>query len=236
MYELLLKWGFDNLSKFTGIKAEQQIFILQDAIKTKNAIIIERYKKCWVLNENLINLAVEIEEDIEEYIKKTEETDGTWKSARQFIGQLRSEFHPSRYRKLMKIRSAFEGTNDLISAYTFIFLDMIHIDRLVNIVKETKLYSRGDICRLYRGMWTKYCEVVAILLRITSNDLRFWITDTPYISYADKWAESDLQKIILLFRTKDWHEKRCYISLESRQGINKFWRELEEYYQKQENA
>ncbi|WP_417915644.1 hypothetical protein [Candidatus Electronema sp. JM] len=60
MYELLLKWGLDNLSKFAEIKAGQPIFIIQEAIKIKNAIILERYKKCWTLNENLINFAIEI--------------------------------------------------------------------------------------------------------------------------------------------------------------------------------
>ncbi|MFT6030859.1 MAG: hypothetical protein ACI8O8_002605 [Oleiphilaceae bacterium] len=64
MYEQLLKWGLDSLNKFAGIKGEFELSILTEAIKTKNAIILERYKQCCSLNEGLISLSVEVEYDL----------------------------------------------------------------------------------------------------------------------------------------------------------------------------
>ena len=236
MYELLLKCGIDNLSKFTGIKGKHELDIIKEAISTKNSIILERFKKSWDLYEKLVDLTLDVEQDLEKFIEKTEETDGTWKSARQFIGKLRSYFHPSYYRRLQKIRSMFEGSNDLISSYTYVFIEIVHIDTLIGLAKEKKEYSRGNICRLYRGLWTKYSEIVSILLRVTSTDLRFWVTDTPYIHHTDEWAKHDLDKTMKFFRSKNWQGKRFHIALESRKGLDKFWYDLEKFHNKNRSA
>lgn len=236
MYELLLKWGLENLSKFTGIKGEHELTVIKEAINTKNSIILERYKKSWDLYEKLVDLTLEVETALNEFLKDAEETDGTLKSARKFIGNLRSDFHPQYYRRLQKIRSMFEGSNDLIASYTHVFIDIVNIDTLLGLVKEKEEYSRGNICRLYRGLWTKYSEIVSILLRVTSADLRFWVTDTPYIYHTDEWAKQDLEKTIRFFKSNNWGGKRLHIALESRRGLDRFWYDLEDFHNNNKSA
>lgn len=231
MYEQLLKWGLDSLSKFVGIKGEFELSILTEAIKTKNAIILERYKQCNILTKVLNDLSVELEDDLSKFIQNKTETDPNWKTARAFIGQLRKDFHPEHYRKLCKIRSSLDSTNDLISAYSYTFLDIVKIDTLIKIVKEKKCYSIGEICRLYRSLWIKYIENVAVLLRVSSGDLRFWITDTPYIVLAEEWAKLDLSLCIQSI-SKRKVDTRFHISLETKKGLDRFWYELESHHEK----
>ncbi len=234
MYELLLKWGLDNLTKFAGIEGTHELEVIREAIKTKNAIIIERYKKCWALYEKLLDLTIEVDSELNQFLLNTKETDGTRKSARVFIGKLKTEFHPKFYRKLLKLRSSFDGTNDLVSAYTFVFSDIINIETLEKIIKSKKekgKNSRNYICRLYRGLWTKYCEIVAVLLRVTSSDLRFWVADTPYVYHADEWAKVDRDLAIKFFISNSWEGKRFHISLEKRKGLDRFWYDLEAHHQ-----
>ena len=234
MYELLLKWGLDNLGKFAGIKGSHELGVIQEAIKTKNSIIVERYKKCWELYEKLLDLTIEVDSELNNFLDITVETDGTRKSARVFIGKLKTEFHPKFYRKLLKLRSSFDGTNDLISAYTFVFSDIVNIETLEKIIKHkkgAKINSRNYICRLYRGLWTKYCELIAILLRVTSSDLRFWVADTPYVHHADEWAKFDRDSAIKFFTSRSWNGKRFHISLETRRGLDRFWYDLEAHHQ-----
>lgn len=230
MYELLLKWGLDSLTKFTGTKGQHELSILLEAIKTKNTLIIERYKQTWALNEKLSDLIIELEVELDSFARESSETDGSWKSARQFIGKLKSDFHPAFYRKLIKLRAGFEGSNDILSAYTYVFLNILNLDNLVALCKEKEMYSRGDICRSYRSLWTKYGEIVASVNRVTSGDLRFWITDIPYVRHADKWAEHDLEQLLRFISANSWGSKRFHISLESKRGLDKFWHELKEHH------
>ena len=231
MYELLLKWGLDSLAKFTGTKGGHELAILLEAIKTKNALIVERYKQAWSLNEKLSELVICVEEELERFVNEADETDGSWKSARQFIGKLRSDFHPCHYRKIVKLRSGFEGTNDMLSGYSYVFLGLLRIETLVSICKEKKIRSKGEICRLYRGLWTKYGEIIASVIRVTSGDLRFWITDTPYIEHVDKWAEHDLEKVSRSLCSLTWNGRRHHISIEKRRGLDRFWHELKGYHE-----
>ena len=231
MYEQLLKWGLDSLNKFAGIKGEFELSILTEAIKTKNAIILERYKQCCSLNESLLRLSVEVEDNLAKFVGNKKEIEANWKSGRTFIALLKTDFHPQYYRKLCKIRTSFDSTNDLISAYTYSFLDLIKIDNLMKVAKENEYYSVGDICRLYRSLWVSYTENVAVLLRVTSGDLRFWITDTPYVILADEWAKLDLSLCMESLSNKK-RETRFHISLETKKGLDKFWYELENHHKK----
>lgn len=229
MYEQLLKWGLDSLNKFAGIKGEFELSILTEAIKTKNSIILERYKQCCILNSNLLELSVEVEAKLTKFAEDKTNIETNWKTARKFIGELKTDFHPEYYRQLCRIRSSFDSTNDLISAYSYAFLDVVKIDNLVKLVKENECYSTGDICRLYRSLWIKYTENIAVLLRVTSGDLRFWITDTPYVVLADKWAVLDVSLCIKSLNIKT-NNSRFHISLESKKGLDKFWHELDDYH------
>lgn len=242
MYEVLLKWGMDSLSKFTGIKGEHELSIIREAISTKNSIILERYKECWKQYDALANLCVEVDEELEKFLNEAMETNGTEKSARAFIqGDLANKFHPKFYRKAIKIRSKFDGGNDLISSYSVVFIELINIETLVAICKSKRSTSRSEICRIYRGLWTKYAEIIAIVLRASSSDLRFWATDIPYVQHTDQWAHLDYEKILRGFRSSSWSARnRNYIALESKKGVDRFWYDLEEYHAKnkteQENS
>lgn len=230
MYEQLLKWGLDSLGKFAGIKGEYELSILREVIKTKNSIIIERHKQSIALNDNLLTLSFDVEDSLKEFAKDKTELKTSGKTARQFIGQLKTDFHPEHYRKLCKKRSSFDATNDLISAYSYVFLDILKIDNLIQIAKSKELYSTGDICRLYRAMWSKYIETISVVLRVTSGDLRFWITDTPYVVQAHEWAKHDLQRCIESLEKRNSNNERFHLSLETKRGLDKFWYDLENHH------
>lgn len=227
---MLLKWGLDNLSKFTGTKGEHELSIILEAIKTKNSLIIERYKKSWDLYENLSELIFQLEEELDTFSRESPDTDGSWTSARKLMGNLKGEFHPKYYRKLIKLRAGFEGTNDMLAGYTRLLLELLKFDFLVSICKSNKIHSRGEIFRTYRWLWTKYGETTASIIRITSGDLRFWITEIPYIEHVDKWAEHDLNKLKKTFKVSNMERELTRLSVENKRGLDKFWYSLSDHH------
>ena len=45
MYETLLKWGLESLTKLTGLQGTHELQVILEAAKTKNAIVLERLER-----------------------------------------------------------------------------------------------------------------------------------------------------------------------------------------------
>ena len=147
-----------------------------------------------------MGLAIQVDTDfLDEFRAKMPETDGTLQATKKFMGALKVEFHPPYYRRLKKLRSQFESTNDVLSAYSVVMSDILHFSTMEKIAIEKKLRSSSDLCRTYRGLWTLYSEILTSLVRLTSNDLRFWLIDAPYVIQAEVWAKKDFQRVMDFF-------------------------------------
>ena len=223
MYELLLKWGLENLSKFTKAKADNEFAVLLEAIKTKNMLIVERFRYCWDACQAVVDLSQLVDKELVEFYKGAKITDGTKNTAFKYMGLLKTEFHPKYYRTLIKLRSQFDSINDLFSAYSTVFKNVIHFSMLQSIIEHKKTYSASQINWIYRGLWTFYSEILTKLLRVSSSDLRFWLTDRPYIVDAISFAKADLELSKKFLHAEKWHEEKLFISLERPEGLTSFW-------------
>ena len=229
MYELLLKWGMENVSGFSKLKASQEHAITLEAIKAKNSLVLKRFDIAWSAHQALVDLVNEVETKLPEFRENSRVTDKTLSGAKKFVGDLSRDFHPLVYRKYQKIRSQFDGANDLFSAYTSEFSQFLHISTLKVIYKQKEIYDRSGIIRIYRGLWTKQTEIIASLIRVSSSDLRFWLTDNPSVTYAAKWSEKDSEKLWQFLTAESWYEQHFRLSLESPSGLKEYWEGWDEY-------
>jgi hypothetical protein len=235
MYESLIKWGFEQISNLAIAKDKRDVQIMIEAIKTKNALVVERFKYAWDTCQSIVDLSVQVDEGLIEFQSKAPETKRTKKSAFQFLGALKNDFHPKYYRQLKKLRIQLESTNDLLSAYSSTFVEMVNFGMLQNLVEHKKTYSGNFILRNYRGLWTLYAEILTSLVRITSNDLRFWLTDTPYVVMADEYALNDFDAVRKFLFSEEWHGKRFHLSLETEEGMGIFWNHMEQIVKREHN-
>ena len=229
MYESLIKWGFEQVSGLAIAKDKRDVQIMLEAIKAKNSLVLERFKYAWNSCQSVVDLSIQVDEGLSEFLTQAPQTDKSRESAFKFLGALKNEYHPKYYRQLKKLRSQIESTNDLLSAYSSIFVEIINFGMLQNIVEHKKHYSASFILRNYRGLWTLYTEILISLVRVTSNDLRFWLTDSPYVVCADEYAMNDFELVKKFLFAEDWDGKRFHLSLETVNGIANFWNHIEKY-------
>lgn len=229
MYELILGWALESLTQFTNTKDSKDLSIALEAIRTKNELVVERFKYAWTACQSIVDLAIKIEADLIEFQKTASKTDGTKESTEKYLSAIRQDFHPKYYRQLFKIRSQFESTNDLFSAYSEVLADIVHFSTLEDIATNKNLRSSSDISRTYRGLWKLYADIIIRLVRVTSNDLRFWLTDIPYAIPAEEWVKKDLDLAKQFLLAKDWGGKRFHITLESKEGLEQFWKAVEQF-------
>jgi len=227
MYELLLQWGLESLTKLVAAKGEKDSAILLEAVRAKNALVIERFRYAREACQAIVDLAMSVDTDLEKFRSKAAGTDGTLQATKKFMGALKLEFHPPHYRRLRKLRSQFESTNDILSAYSVVMSGILHFSAMEKIAIEKSLRSSSDLCRTYRGLWTLYSETLTSLVRLTSNDLRFWLIDAPYIVQAEVWARQDFQRIMDFLLAENWGGTSFRLSLETREGLASFWESIQ---------
>lgn len=227
MYELLLQWGLESLTKLVTAKDEKDSAILLEAVRAKNALVVERFRYAREACQAIVDLAVQVDTDLEEFRKSAPETDGTLQATKKFMGALKADFHPPYYRRLKKLRSQFESTNDVLSAYSVVMSDVLHFSTMEKIAIEKKLRSSSDLCRVYRDLWTIYAEILTSLIRLTSNDLRFWLIDTPYILQAEEWAKKDFEELMKFLLAETWSGRSFRVSLETKEGLKEFWKSID---------
>lgn len=223
MYELLLQWGLESLTKLVLAKDQKGSSFLIEAVRAKNALVVERFRYAREACQSIVDLSLQVDDNLEDFRSKAPKTDGTLGATKKFMGALKMEFHPPYYRRLRKLRSQFESTNDLLSAYSVVMSDILHFNTMEKIVIAKDLRSSSDLCRTYRGLWTLYSEMLTSLIRLTSNDLRFWLRDAPYIIQAEQWAKQDFQRAMEFLLAKDWGGKSFRLSLETDEGLRAFW-------------
>jgi hypothetical protein len=228
MYELLLSWGIENLAGLAKTRDAREVAILIEAIRAKNALVIERFKLAAQACDAILDLALKVEDDVATFATTAPKTNNTRAKARTFLGALRNATHPACYRRMKKLRARFECTSDILSAYSFRVSGILHPDVLAEIVEHKKQYSATDILRTYRGMWMLYADVLARLLRLTANDLRFWLVDTPHVSIADRFANDDVDHIKRFMLAHSWPEGRLELILQQPGGLRRFWKAVEE--------
>jgi len=227
MYELLLKWGLDSLPKLVGDRDRSQTAILLEAIKTKNILIQERYKYAWEVYRDVLALTLEIENSLEEYSSNSPSTENTKKTAWKLLGNLKTNFHPTYYRKMKKLRSNFECTNDLMSSYTRWLLEITNFQFFEELCEKQQYYTASSIFRSYRGLWTFYSEMLGSLIRVTSSDLRFWLTDKPYVEKADLIAQEELKLVKEFLLEREVRSLRFHLQIVTEEGLYRFWEKIE---------
>jgi hypothetical protein len=147
----------------------------------------------------------------------------------KFFSKLKYEFHPVYYREYRKIRTKFDLTNDLLSGYSIALSGWINIDTFENICNKRNETKPSSIVRLYRHWWLFLLSTLSRLLRLSTSDIRFWLTDLPYTEKAINWArENDI--LLLEKRFTEFNDDKhavFYPSLETKEGISTFWKIVE---------
>lgn len=226
MYELLLQWGIESLTKLVTTKGDKDSSILLEAVKVKNALVVERFRYAREACQAIVDLSMSVDTDLEVFRLKAPDTDGSLQATKKFMGALKTEFHPLHYRRLKKLRGQFESTNDVLSAYSVVMSEILHFSTMEKIAIEKNLRSSGELRRTYRGLWTLYSEILTSLVRLTSNDLRFWLIDSPYIEEAEVQAKKDFQQVMNFLLAEKWNGNSFRISLETKEGLKSFWKSI----------
>lgn len=104
---------------------------------------------------------------------------------------------------------------------------LLHLDALVELADARALSKRSDLLWLYRGLWQFYSRTMSSLVRVTSSDLRFWLTDEPYIGSAFEWAEKDRNAAKAWLSRPVGHGERFFLSLETPQGLADYWQHVD---------
>ena len=81
---------------------------------------------------------------------------------------------------------------------------------------------------MYRDVWTLYSELLTRLLRVTANDLRFWLVDNPYCAPADRMAVEEVARVEQFLLASTWSEGRFLVLIETPQGLQRFWSAVKE--------
>jgi len=227
MYEYLLKWGLGTLTKLGLDTNSHENAVLLEAIRAKNSLVVERFRIADQTCQTLIELAIRMEPDLSEFQDSFSSSENS-RDAASYLGALEREFHPKYYREFRKLRARFDITNDLLSAYSLAFIGWINIKNVKEICTKKACRTPGDISRTYRLIWTFFSGTMTRLLRITSNDLRFWLTDRPYTEAALVWArEVDMPQLHRFFM-EELHAPNIYFpSLEKAEGLEEFWKRLD---------
>jgi len=226
MYELLLKWGLDHIVDLVRTKDSRDLAIILEAIKTKNQLVLERFRAASGACQGVIDIALSIEDDLGEFSKNLPRQLSRKLSGPVLLAKLGSDFHPKHYRRFAKARSRFESTNDLLSAYTRALAVILNIENIKKLIKHKDYKDMSNVERTYRGVWTLYAELTSSLLRITSADLRFWLMDSPYVIVADRLAKEELVKLQEFLFSDSWGGRPYHLDLETSIGLERFWSEV----------
>ena len=221
MYEILLKWGLDTLGKLGGEEHKAELAIVLEAVKTKNALVSKRFDIAANAAEELLNLTLELEDELHATSQDRSHPSHE-KKGNDYINSLEQEIHSKYYRRLMRIRSRFEMTNDLLSSYSIQATEFLNIKNVKSLIRESNATSNAQIRMLYRKIWTLATSSMLSLIRVTSTDLRFWLSDIPHGPKSDEWARRDFQLAKDYF-LQSAGRKEFYLEIERDGGTDKFW-------------
>lgn len=221
MYEIILKWGLDTLRAAKSGTSDQEFRVMLEAIKTKNQLVTQRFQFAWDAGQDIVDLSVQVEETMSSF--DALDTDGSEIAATRLLGSIRSDFHPPHYRQLRKARSRLDATNDILSLYSDVFVDLVHWDTIEEIIRAKDIRGRSGIRRTYRGLWTFYAQTVMRLLRLSASDLRFWLVDSPHIDAAEAFAKSDFNRAVAWLKSSERIGQSFRLQIETPEGLSAFW-------------
>jgi hypothetical protein len=221
MYEILLKWGLDTLGKLGSGEHKAELAIVLEAVKTKNALVSKRFDIAANAAEELLNLTLELEDELHATSQDRSHPSHE-KKGNDYINSLEQAIHSKYYRRLMRIRSRFEMTNDLLSSCSIQATEFLNIKHVKSLIRKSNATSNAQIRMLYRKIWTLAASSMLSLIRVTSTDLRFWLSDIPHGPKSDEWAKRDFQLAKDYF-LQSAGRKEFYLEIERDGGTDKFW-------------
>lgn len=241
MIDIFAKWGLDFLGRVALQGDDAKTKLLLEGYKTKTNLVSKRFDYAWDASQSLIQLAIDVEIELPDF---------NGSSSEEFLDVLIKKFHPRFYRKFTKVRSSFEATNDILSSYSCEISYILNGRNLQRLIKKAKIPAENnyvnDVKRFYRKVWTRCAEVMASLIRVTSNNLSFWLTEVPIGKVSDNWAKEDRLKIQAELlaeeetrqiregqKKKDKAEHShgiIYLKIEEDFGVKKFWDDVESYH------
>jgi len=228
MYEKLLEWSVDALKQALGAASDHEIAVVMEAVKVKNQLVIKRFDIAHNACEQILQLQFTLEKSLSDF-QKDYKTPKNKSAPDSYAGKLKREFHPEFYRQYRNIRSQFDTTTDLLSGYSMALSDWLHFNKFEEILAESECETVSDVTRIYRMYWNFVSSTLRRLLRVTSNDLRFWLTDDPYIQYSVEWARREDIPALKKFFVEDAQGKDIfYTSLESTEKVIEFWRGIQQ--------
>ena len=225
LYSVILKWGLDTVSSVIRDKDPQHIQIVLEAIKLRNSIVQKRFEYSWAAAQDVLDLVLELEIDLKKLVDETPAHENRAERTRAFLAKLGEDFHPRFLRRLKKIRGKFEATNDLFSAYSLEFYGFLSLENAKRLIKHSEADRLSDVARLYRQLWDTYATVMMTLIRVSSSDIRFWVTDATYSDIAERYAKHDRAEIEKLFVSKapvNWA-----LSIEHHVMVAEFWESVQ---------
>jgi hypothetical protein len=116
-----------------------------------------------------------------------------------------------------------ESTNELLSTYAMALTELLHFETLRDLFKDAGCQSSSDVRRVYRRTWSLGASVAMTLMRITSNDLRFWLNETPHAALATSWATRDLQRMKAYASATGMKQAVFELTLEEDGAVERFW-------------
>lgn len=215
MYEILLKWGLESLQKVALDRGKEELAVTLEAIKIRNQFVFARYQYAFTSCEAMNELVQEIDSEL------LREKSNNHESGRKYLDYLGHEFHPKFYRRFQKLRTKFEMTNDLLASYSMTTAALVRFKKVRELCEKNLCKSKSDINDLYRHLWHHYSGLMTVLIRVASNDMRFWLTDKPYVMEAQRMAEKELELFEDYFTSGS---RSSYLTLlENAKNVEVFW-------------
>ncbi len=222
MYEILIKWGLDTLGKAKGQKADYELKLLIEAAKTKNNMVVERFRIASDMCARISELSIELDNQLDIFQKEAKK-EGKPINVEKYINRIKRDFHPKYYRDLKRILTRSNSTNDILAAYAEILISFINYGNIKKILNRCEIKSLGEVSRMYRSVWDKGIFMVTSALRASANDLRFWLTDHPYRIEANEWGKKNDQRVLFEYLTRKKNIEKYYFSLDHRNKLEEFW-------------
>ena len=221
MYDIILKWGMEFVTDQLVEKSKHAQAIILETIKIKNELVHERFKHCLEACNEITTLIQDIDEKLCEWEIRKPNGD---------LSEIIDLYHLGFFRRYRRIRTFFEGGNDLVAAYSLTFSELISEEKIDDLCRITESHgNRQNISMCYKRSWTLLADVIVRLMRLTATDPRFWLNDTSYMCHVLERSKDDFKRAHKWLANEGRGEDTLYfpLSLENPGELNKLWKELE---------
>ena len=220
MYEILFKWGLETLREVGRDASKEELAFAIEAVKTKNALVEKRFDHACSACDDLVDLSIRIDHEVK-LLQETSHTLDEKSRYSSFIGKLRNELHPDFLREYRKLKGRFIVTNDLLAGYALMTTEIIQYRQFAYICKSLAHTKISQSASLYRALWEHLVHLLSTMTRLSSSDVRFWLTDKPYMRTAEIFAAKELELARAFFESGTHGYYRCL--LENPENLESFW-------------